>query len=161
MDLSPPRPNLGVAWTEKRSKDPMMIIAKESWKASRLRSTSIPAKRCSARPIAGGVRMEDEMRLSRSKSAEAGLAFAFALVALALAAPDSLAHAGSTARIGRYVTVHQTIDPRTTAEVPTTPALFWPGLFGSYVPAPRKPETDGLSRNPADCVKYGCVDSNG
>ena len=35
------------------------------------------------------------------------------------------------------------------------------GLFGSYVPAPRKPETDGLSRNRADCVKYGCIDSGG
>ena len=32
---------------------------------------------------------------------------------------------------------------------------------GSYVPAPRKPETDGLSRNPDDCVKYGCIDNGG
>ena len=105
--------------------------------------------------------MEDEMRLSRSRSGEAGLAFAFALTALALAAPDSVAQAGSPAPVGRYRTVHHIVDPRGTAEVPATPALFWPGLFGSYVPAPRKPETDGLSRNPADCVKYGCIDSNG
>jgi hypothetical protein len=32
---------------------------------------------------------------------------------------------------------------------------------GSYVPAPRKPETDGLSRNPDDCAKYGCIDNSG
>ena len=101
------------------------------------------------------------MRLSRSRSGEAGLAFAFALAALALAAPDSVVQAGSPAPVGRYRTVHHIVDPRATAEVPATPALFWPGLFGSYVPAPRKPETDGLSQNPADCVKYGCIDSNG
>jgi hypothetical protein len=33
--------------------------------------------------------------------------------------------------------------------------------LGSYVPAPRKPETDGLSRNPDDCAKYGCIDNSG
>lgn len=55
MDISPPRANRGAAWTEKRSKNPMMIIAKESWKPSRPRSTSIPARRRSARPIAHGV----------------------------------------------------------------------------------------------------------
>jgi hypothetical protein len=32
---------------------------------------------------------------------------------------------------------------------------------GSYVPAPRKPETDGLSRNSDDCEKYGCIDNGG
>ena len=32
---------------------------------------------------------------------------------------------------------------------------------GSYVPAPRKPATDGLSRNPDDCAKYGCIDNSG
>jgi hypothetical protein len=32
---------------------------------------------------------------------------------------------------------------------------------GSYFPAPRKPATDGLSRNPDDCVKYGCIDNGG
>src|SRR5271167_4328268 len=34
-------------------------------------------------------------------------------------------------------------------------------VLESYVPAPREPETDGLSRNPADCVKYGCIDNGG
>jgi hypothetical protein len=111
--------------------------------------------------ITGGAEMEDEMRLSRSMSTEAGLACAFALAALALAAPNSIAHAGSTAPVSRYLTVPQTIDPRATAQVPATPTFFSLPSFGSYVPAPRKPETDGLSRNPADCVKYGCIDSNG
>jgi hypothetical protein len=32
---------------------------------------------------------------------------------------------------------------------------------GSYVPAARKPETDGLSRNPDDCAKYGCIGYGG
>ena len=32
---------------------------------------------------------------------------------------------------------------------------------GSHVPAPRKPATDGLSRNPDDCAKYGCIDNSG
>ena len=31
----------------------------------------------------------------------------------------------------------------------------------SYVPAPRKPATYGLSRNPDDCAKYGCIDNSG
>jgi hypothetical protein len=107
------------------------------------------------------------MRLSRSMSAEAGLACAFALAALAVAAPNSVAHAGSSAPVGRYLTVHHnsvhhnSVDPRAIAEVPTAPAFFSLGSFGSYVPAPRKPETDGLSRNRDDCVKYGCIDNGG
>jgi creatinine amidohydrolase len=38
-----------------RSKSPMIIIANQSWKASRARSNSIRARRRSARPIAVGV----------------------------------------------------------------------------------------------------------
>ena len=99
------------------------------------------------------------MRLSRNT--------AFALAALALATPNSVAHADSSAPVGHYLTVHhKSVDPRATAEVPTTSDLFWSGfrsvLFGSsYVPAPRKPETDGLSRNRADCMRYGCIDNGG
>ena len=37
-------------------------------------------------------------------------------------------------------------------------ALVSPGF---YVPAPRNPATDGLSRNPDDCAKYGCIDNSG
>ena len=102
------------------------------------------------------------MRLSRSRSVEAALACGFVVTALAVATPNSIAYAGNASPVSRHLTFHhKSVDPRATALVPATPALFWPGLFGSYVPAPRKPETDGLSRNPADCVKYGCIDSNG
>lgn len=102
------------------------------------------------------------MRLSRRMSSEAGLACVFALAVLALATPNSVAHAGSSAPVSRHLTVHHnSVDPRAIAQVPATPALFPLGLFGSYVSAPRKPETDGLSRNPADCVKYGCIDNGG
>jgi hypothetical protein len=52
-------------------------------------------------------------------------------------------------------------DPRAIAQVPAAPAFFPFDWLGSYVPAPRKPETDGLSRNPDDCVKYGCIDNGG
>jgi hypothetical protein len=37
-------------------------------------------------------------------------------------------------------------------------ALVSPGF---YVPAWRKPETDGLSRNTDDGAKYGCIDNSG
>ena len=95
------------------------------------------------------------MRLSRSMSAEAGLVCGFILTALALAAPSSVAEAKNHAPVSRYLTFHhKSVDPRATAQVPATPVLF-------YVPAPRKPETDGLSRNPDDCVKYGCIDNGG
>ena len=106
--------------------------------------------------------MEDEMRLSRNRSAEVALACGFVLTALALATPNSTAYAGSASPVSRYLTLHhRSVDPRAIAEVPATPALFRPSFFGSYVPAPREPETDGLSRNPADCVKYGCIDNGG
>jgi hypothetical protein len=102
------------------------------------------------------------MRLSRSMSAEAGLACAFALATLALATPNSVAHAGSSAPVSRHLTFHhKSVDPRAIAQVPATPALFSMDFFGSYIPAPRKPETNGLSRNRADCVRYGCIDSGG
>jgi hypothetical protein len=52
-------------------------------------------------------------------------------------------------------------DPRAIANVPAAPAFFPFDWAGSDGRAPRKPETDGLSRNPDDCVKYGCVDNGG
>ncbi|HKN27355.1 MAG TPA: hypothetical protein VJY34_05500 [Roseiarcus sp.] len=30
----------------------------------------------------------------------------------------------------------------------------------AYAGSPEEHETDGLSRNPNDCVTYGCVDNN-
>ena len=102
------------------------------------------------------------MRLSRSMSAEAALACGFVVAALALAAPSTVAVAGGDAPVSRYLTFHhKSVDPRAIAQVPAATVLFSPGFFGSYIPAPRKPETDGLSRNPDDCVKYGCIDNGG
>ncbi len=64
--------------------------------------------------------------------------------------------------VSQHLTLHhRSIDPRITALAPAATGPFWPGIFGSYVPAPRQPETDGLSRNPDDCARYGCIDNGG
>jgi hypothetical protein len=52
---------------------------------------------------------------------------------------------------------HKTAHHRV-AEFAKARALASPGF---YLPAPRKPEIDGLSRNPDDCAKYGCIDNGG
>jgi hypothetical protein len=101
------------------------------------------------------------MRLSRSVGATSALACGFLLTTLALAAPTFAAEAGNHAPVSRHLTLHyRSVDPRPTALAPVTGPL-WPNFFGSYVPAPRKPETDGLSRNPEDCARYGCIDNGG
>jgi hypothetical protein len=106
--------------------------------------------------------MEDEMRLSRSVNAKATLACGSLLMALALAAPSSVAEAKNLAPVSRHLALHHgSVDPRAVAQVPATPAFFLFDWSGSYVPAARKPETDGLSRNPDDCAKYGCIDGGG
>jgi hypothetical protein len=106
--------------------------------------------------------MEDEMRHSRSIKAQATWACGFLLMALALAAPGSAAEAKNHAPVSGYLALHhRSVDPRAAAQVPAAPAFFLFGGSGSYVPAPRNPETDGLSRNPDDCVKYGCIDNGG
>ena len=89
------------------------------------------------------------------------MACGLVLTALVFAAPYSVAEAGGTT-VSRGLALHEmSVDPRATAQVPATPALFSLPFFGSYIPAPRKPETDGLSRNRADCVRYGCIDNGG
>jgi hypothetical protein len=106
--------------------------------------------------------MEDEMRLSRSISAKGALARGFLFITLALEAPTFAAEAGNHVPVSRHLTLqHRSVDPRTTALAPAATGPIWPGFFRSYVPASRKPETDGLSRNPDDCVKYGCIDNGG
>ena len=101
------------------------------------------------------------MRLSRSRHVELALACGFVLTALVFAAPYSVAEAGG-ATVSRDLALHEmSVDPRATAQVPATPTLFSLPFFGSYVSAPRRPETDGLSRNPNDCVRYGCIDNGG
>ena len=102
------------------------------------------------------------MRHSRSIKAEATLACGFLLMAMALAAPSSAAEAKNHAPVSRHLTLHhRSVDPRAAAQVPAAPAFLLFDWSGFYVPAPRKPETDGLSRNPDDCVKYGCIDNGG
>ena len=102
------------------------------------------------------------MRLSRSTHAETAAAFGFVLAALVLAAPNSIAKASSSAMVSVHRTLpRRSIDPRAAAQVPAARVALWPDIFGSYKAAPRTPETDGLSRNPADCVKYGCIDNGG
>ena len=98
------------------------------------------------------------MRLSRSRSADAALACGLVLTALALAAPNSVAEASSVAPVSHYLRHESVVDARALAQVPGAPRLFVSDFFGPYVPAPRKSETDGLSRNPGDCV-YGCIDN--
>jgi hypothetical protein len=106
--------------------------------------------------------MEDEMRLSSSISARSALACGFLLTTLALEAPTFAAEARNHVPVSHHMTLHhRSVDPRATALAPTALGLFWPGSFGSYVPAPTKPETDGLSRNPDDCATYGCIDNGG
>src|ERR1700691_5422931 len=106
--------------------------------------------------------MEDEMRHSRSIKAESTLACGFLLMALALTAPSSAAEANHHAPVSRHLALHhRSFDPRAAAEVPVGPAFFLFDGSRSYVPAPQNPETDGLSRNPDDCAKYGCIDNGG
>ena len=102
------------------------------------------------------------MRLSRSISAKGALACGFLLITLALEAPTFAAEAKNHAPVSRHLALHHgSIDLRAAAQVPAAPAFFLFDWSGSYVPAARTPETDGLSRNPDDCAKYGCIDSGG
>ena len=102
----------------------------------------------------------DEMRLSRSVSAKAALACCSSLTTLALAVSTFAVEATNYMPVSHHLTSHyRPVDPPT-APAPAATGPFWPN-FGSYVPAPRKPETDGLSRNPEDCAGYGCIDNGG
>ena len=61
-------------------------------------------------------------------------------------------------QLHRYLaTHHRTVVVRAEAPAPATRyfvASPWPYPYNSH-------RTDGLSRNPDDCVKYGCVDVGG
>ena len=101
------------------------------------------------------------MRLSRSVNANAAVACGFLLTTLALAAPTFAAEATNHMPMSRHLTSHyRSVDPPT-APAPGAMGPFWPDFFGPYVPAPRKPETDGLSRDREDCARYGCIDNGG
>lgn len=101
------------------------------------------------------------MRLSRSISAKGALACGFLLMGLSFTTPSSVAEAKTHAPVSLYTVHHKSVDRRFTAQVPATPAFFLFDGSGSYVPAPTSRERDGLSRNPDDCARYGCIDSGG
>ena len=103
------------------------------------------------------------MRLSRSVSANAAMACGFLLTTLAFAAPTFAAEATNDMPVSRHPALyHRSAEPpRPTAPAPPVTGPFWPDFFGPHVPAPRKPETDGLSRDREDCARYGCIDNGG
>ncbi len=73
---------------------------------------------------------------------------------IALAAPLSADALGGPVHYYRTIR-HRSVAMR--AEAPGQAAIFAPArpaTFGDH-------ETDGLSRNPDDCVTYGCIDSGG
>jgi hypothetical protein len=86
---------------------------------------------------------------------------------LALAAPvAAYAYDGASATIRHHhmlvihrSVVHRSVQVTALASAPAAaPVLgFW---SPTYIPAPEEHETDGLSRNPNDCITYGCVDNN-
>lgn len=77
-------------------------------------------------------------------------------IALTSSAAAFAANDASGQRVHRYRAIHhRTVVAR--AEVPATATIFparGPYPFNTH-------ETDGLSRNPKDCVKYGCIDAGG
>ena len=60
----------------------------------------------------------------------------------------------------RVVDHRQALDSRAVAYAPVLP-FFGLSPYASSVYNDSSHETDGLSRNPADCVRWGCVDNSG
>ena len=91
------------------------------------------------------------MPLSRKLSLALGLALA--VPAAAYASPLSHHHHG---RAYHGTVVHRVAAPAASlASVQTFG--FWPS---SYTPSHRQYEIEGLTRNPDDCVRYGCLGAN-
>ncbi len=66
--------------------------------------------------------------------------------------------AGATKPAHRHSTIHhRSVAAHATALAPRSvfaTATPWPYPYSTH-------ETDGLSRNPDDCARYGCIDSGG
>ncbi len=79
-------------------------------------------------------------------------------IALTSSAAAFAANDASGQQLHRYRAIHhRTVVARAEAPAPATmfPARApWPYPFNTH-------ETDGLSRNLDDCVKYSCIDSGG
>jgi hypothetical protein len=88
--------------------------------------------------------MEDEMRLSNIAYAASALAYGFALTAPIPA----------YAQVGAQQTYNHKAHARHFMAIPRTATALTPAP-ATAVPAP---ETEGLSRNADDCVKFGCID---
>lgn len=92
-----------------------------------------------------------------TKGILAPMAFAL-LCAASMTASAAVSHKYSD-RVVRHMhhVAHQNIAAMRAA-VPEPPTVFpsaWPRPYPYNYH-----ETDGLSRNPNDCVKFGCIDSN-
>jgi hypothetical protein len=84
-------------------------------------------------------------------AAPLALGIALASSAAALAASDA------PGPLHKYRTIHhRTLVARAEAPAPALSSApgAWPYPLSAH-------ETDGLSRNPDDCVKYGCIDNGG
>jgi hypothetical protein len=90
---------------------------------------------------------QQEIKMNASIRALTAIGFILAIPLFAIPVLGAPAHEEG------HKTAHHRV-----AEFAKARALVSPGF---YVPAPRKPETDGLSRNPDDCAKYGCIDNGG
>ena len=82
----------------------------------------------------------------------------FVMLASLVAAPVAAtpAHAGSSPAWAHRAIHHRTLALRAEAPVPAT---IFPGWGPSPYPL-NYHRTDGLSRNPEDCLGYGCIGSN-
>jgi hypothetical protein len=93
---------------------------------------------------------EESMTASRRLSLALGLALAAPVAAYAHDGASKPVHHRHRAALRRATAL--------AAAPPAAPVLgFWPP---AYVASPEQHETDGLSRNPDDCVTYGCIDNN-
>lgn len=81
------------------------------------------------------------------------LALSLAL-AIALTGSAAFAADGGAKPLHSRWAIHHRIVAAPRAEAPDPAPLFRASAPGIH-------ETDGLSRDPGDCLKYGCIDSGG
>jgi hypothetical protein len=94
--------------------------------------------------------VEDEMRTVSTFAPMVAVAFGVAVAAPVSALASDGAHPFHKHAVQMHREAHAGVSSNATALAPM-PAV---------VPVAPARETDGLSRNLDDCVKYGCIDSN-
>jgi hypothetical protein len=95
------------------------------------------------------------MITSRGMSLALGLALAIPAAAYAydgVSPPDHHHHSRAHHGMVAYRAAAAGLAPASTPNL-----VFWPP---SYTPSHRLLEIEGLTRNPDDCVKYGCIGNN-